>query len=705
MRTGQITEFIPDDGHKAGESEAPEELIRRYKSVQYLTLSMDGIPSPEELLRLTAEHCAELTGAGFGAVLVPDGAGQLKFAAWRGLPDDTASALRFKIGYGIAGRAFQDGLPRMIGDVALDPEYVQILPGMKSEIVVPMVSSGSVLGVIRLDSDRPNAFSHTDLDFLLTVASHAGQILSRARLKDELRRKIKVQDLLIRISHFADRLFELDDIFETVMHRLAEEFAIIRGMLVLFDRNDPSKLQVHAAYNLTDDEISRGIYTVGEGVIGRAVQTGATISIPDIHKEPSFLNRMRIKRRKDVPVSFIAAPLKVVGQDAGVIAVEKPFESHESLKDDEDLISLVASLISNKVRIFRSVLAEREQLKEENRTLQQEIKRRYAIDSIVCKNRKMLEVLELVKLVADTTTSIMILGESGTGKEMIARAIHAASSRRDRPFVSINCAAIPENLLESELFGYKKGAFTGAVQDRRGKFMQADSGTLFLDEIGDMPMHLQVKLLRAIQEREVEPVGSETRERIDVRFLAATNHDLKRLVEEGKFREDLYYRLNVVEIVLPPLRERPDDIPFLVGRFIEKFAEAHNRDPIGISPVAMRMLQSYTWPGNVRELENVIERAVLLCRGAEIEPTHLPLSLAQSQDAGAYGTFISRWIAGYLKSTPETGAAWDGIIGMVERELIQQALLTNGRNKLKTAEYLGINRNTLRYKMEQYGLE
>jgi transcriptional regulator with PAS, ATPase and Fis domain len=245
----------------------------------------------------------------------------------------------------------------------------------------------------------------------------------------------------------------------------------------------------------------------------------------------------------------------------------------------------------------------------------------------------MIELLDLVQLVADSTSSIMILGESGTGKELIAREIHRQSDRSEGPFITVNCAAIPETLLESELFGYKKGAFTGANQDKRGKFQVANGGTLFLDEIGDMPLLLQAKLLRAIQEREVEPVGSERREKVDIRILAATNRDLAKMVAEKTFREDLYYRLNVVELRIPPLRDRTDDIPFLANYFVEKFSRLNHRQIAGISPAALRFLQNYRWPGNVRELENIMERAVLLCRDHQIDLMHLPSALTDRKYA------------------------------------------------------------------------
>jgi Nif-specific regulatory protein len=669
---------------------------------------MNAAEDPEDLLGILLDGAMDFVKADFGVVLVPDAdPSYLRAIAARGQEAGSSddAPLRFKLGEGMASRAFQEGLPKLTGDAALDPAFIPVIPGTRSEIALPILAGGNAVGVLRLDSKRPGAFDADDADLLLTATARAGQILQAERLKGELERKIKLKDILLAIARDVDALTSLKDVFEAAMRLLAERFGMVRGMLVLFGQDGPDRLSIHSAYNLTDEEISRGVYRVGEGVIGQAVERGQAVAIPDIRLDPTFLNRTRIKRRRDVPVSFIAAPFYIDGQVAGVLAAEKVFESAQALEDEKDLVVLVGSIIANKVRLHQRLGLERERLEAENLTLRRELKRQGVGGEIVCKNRKMQEILDLATLVADSTTSIMLQGESGTGKEVIARLIHDASPRREGPFVSINCAAIPENLLESELFGHRRGAFTGAVQDRKGKFQLADGGTVFLDEIGDMPMPLQAKLLRAVQEREIEPIGAERKEKIDLRFISATNRDLAKLISEGKFREDLYYRLNVVEISVPPLRERSDDIPFLAAYFIDKYAKARGRGVEGISPQALRMLQGYSWPGNVRELENVMERAILLCRSGIIEPSHLPASLSQAGESGADGQYVSRWVAGVVKARHEPGKVWDEIIGTVERELIQQAMLANNRNKLRTADFLGINRNTLRAKIEKYGLE
>jgi DNA-binding NtrC family response regulator len=328
-------------------------------------------------------------------------------------------------------------------------------------------------------------------------------------------------------------------------------------------------------------------------------------------------------------------------------------------------------------------------LRDENRTLREELGRRYSFENIVGHSSAMQEVFATVMRVAPTRATVLLAGESGVGKDLIARAIHYHSPRRDRPFVKINCTAIPENLMESELFGFEKGAFTGASTTKPGKFEQADTGTAFLDEIGDVPGSIQVKLLRVLQERELERLGSNKTRQIDVRILAATNRDLRAALEEGTFREDLYYRLNVVPLNIPPLRERKEDIPFLAEHFVHKLSAETGSKADAISDGAINKLKEFHWPGNVRELENVIERSLVLCSGKRLEDADIRLENlppAREQIAG-----------GHL---PE-GVSLD----QHERDIIREALRQAGGNKSQAARLLGITRNALRYRLSQMGLE
>jgi DNA-binding NtrC family response regulator len=323
-------------------------------------------------------------------------------------------------------------------------------------------------------------------------------------------------------------------------------------------------------------------------------------------------------------------------------------------------------------------------LSEENRLLKEELSERAAFKSIVGTSRVMEGVFAVVRKVADTEATVLITGESGTGKELVARAIHSGSSRRSGPFVAVNCAAIPRDLLESELFGHRKGAFTGAIRDKLGKFQLAEGGTIFLDEVGDLPVELQPKLLRVLQERAVEPVGGSSEQKIDVRVVAATNADLERWIAEGKFREDLYYRLCVIPLELPPLRARVEDIPLLVRYFCSKFGA----ERASFSKQALERLQSYAWPGNVRELENTVERLLIMRDGDLIGPEALPEKIA----AGS-----ARSEEGVLRLPPEGYS-----LEQLEMEAVQEALSRCDWNQTAAARFLRIPRHTLIYRMEKY---
>ncbi len=332
------------------------------------------------------------------------------------------------------------------------------------------------------------------------------------------------------------------------------------------------------------------------------------------------------------------------------------------------------------------------QIVVENRKLKAQLTQRYGLSSIIGKDYKMLRMFELIESVADTRTTVLILGESGTGKTMTARSIHQLSNRADRPFVEVACGALPDTLLESELFGHVAGAFTGASHDKVGKFLQADGGTLFLDEIGTASPSLQVKLLRVIQDREFEPVGGNTTHKVDVRLVLATNQNLEESVAKGEFREDLYYRINVITLTQPPLRDRIGDIPLLVDHYLKLFSEQTGRTVHQIDEMAVQILQQYHWPGNVRELVNVIERAVVLCRDGHITTNDLPEKL--------YAHHEHRNVDAQL-----SGASLKVALTQPERQLIIQALESNGWNRQKTARSLGINRTTLYKKMRRYEID
>ncbi|HVP13315.1 MAG TPA: sigma-54 dependent transcriptional regulator [Phycisphaerae bacterium] len=356
---------------------------------------------------------------------------------------------------------------------------------------------------------------------------------------------------------------------------------------------------------------------------------------------------------------------------------------------------LTKPLSDDEISLTVQRAVQQQSLLRENRSLKQQLDMRYSLDSVVGHDYKMLKIFDLIETVADTKTTVLISGESGTGKSMIAHAVHHRSQRGAGPFIEVSCGAIPETLLESELFGHVKGSFTGAVADKDGKFKAAEGGTIFLDEINSASPAFQVKLLRVLQEKKYEPVGSNTTVTADVRVILASNVDLKREVEAGRFRQDLYYRINVVTMHMPPLVERLGDIPLLAEHFLKKYRAEIGKEVVGFMPEAIQALQRYHWPGNVRELENAVERAVVLCKGRQIEPIDLPQSILEDQAppdaAAATGAFRPMSLKDALEEP--------------ERRIIEAALRANNWNRQTTAEMLEINRTTLYKKMKHFGLE
>jgi two-component system response regulator PilR (NtrC family) len=347
----------------------------------------------------------------------------------------------------------------------------------------------------------------------------------------------------------------------------------------------------------------------------------------------------------------------------------------------------------DELRLVVEKALEKKLLTQENRRLRSELRREVRSRTLIGTSVVMQKVYELVAQVAATRTNVLISGESGTGKELVARAVHEQSERRERAFVAVNCGAIPENLLESELFGHVKGAFTGAVQNKPGLFETADGGTLFLDEIGELPPTLQVKLLRVIQDKAVRRVGGNSDRPVDVRIVAATNRELAAEVEAGRFRDDLYYRLNVIQIALPPLRERMEDAPLLLQHFLERYAREFGKTIDGVSAQAMEKILAYDFPGNVRELENMVERAVALARGPRIEPESLPPAILAGRARGGTARL------------PLEGSNLDELVNRFESDLLREALARTGGVKKRAAQLLGISFRSLRYRLEKLGIE
>src|SRR5438128_2972174 len=385
-------------------------------------------------------------------------------------------------------------------------------------------------------------------------------------------------DILTEIGQILASTLELREAFGKVMQIISDKLNMHRGTLVLLDEST-GRLRTEAAIGLGAEEIERAKYAVGEGVTGGVVATGRARVIRDLRNEPDFLNRTgRLAYSKmDQPVSYICVPIKVEGRTAGALAVDKPYESDDQLKSDHTFLDIISAFLAQAIQINRMVMRQKEELLEENEQLRAQVRDRYRFENIIGDSPAMHEVFATVGQVANSRATVLLLGETGTGKEMIAKAIHYNSPRKDKPFVRVNCGAMTTTLLESELFGHVKGSFTGAIKDKIGRFEAADGGSIFLDEIGTMEPQLQVKLLRVLQEREFERVGDTATVKVDVRVIAATNVDLQEEVAKQQFREDLFYRLNVVNVYLPPLRNRREDVPRLIDYFLDKYNQINDR--------------------------------------------------------------------------------------------------------------------------------
>jgi len=506
--------------------------------------------------------------------------------------------------------------------------------------------------------------------------------------RSHYRRKIQELQLLFEISQTLDQSIELETVVTPVLKAIAENMGMLRGTITLLNR-ESGEISIEAAYGLSNSQKEKGKYRIGEGITGKVVQTGKPMVVPNISADPMFLNRTGARkdlRKKDI--SFICVPIKLGSETIGALSVDRLFAEDISLDEDVRLLSIISSMIARAVKLRQEIEEERQRLLEENSRLQEVLKDRFKPSNILGNSHAMQEVFDLIAQVSKSDATVLIRGESGTGKELVAQALHYNSLRADKPFVKVNCAALPETVIESELFGHEKGAFTGAIATRKGRFELAHGGTIFLDEIGDLSPTTQIKLLRVLQEKEFERVGGNETLRSNVRVITATNRNLEELIEKSLFREDLYYRLNVFPIHIPPLRDRKSDITLLADYFTEKYSRLNHKTIKRISTSAINLLTNYHWPGNVRELENCIERAVLLSTDEVIHGHHLPPTLqsAESTDTQLHTTL------------PEA-------LDNMERELILDALKSSKGNMAKAARLLGISERIMGLRVAKHGID
>jgi len=498
---------------------------------------------------------------------------------------------------------------------------------------------------------------------------------------------VRELETLYRISHILAAGRNQKQALAEVLDMLDSALGLNRGMVTLLSL-DGTEIRIEIAHNLSQEHSRKVRYRLGEGVTGKVMQTGKAMIVPKVSEEPLFLNRFERWNVKKEEISFICVPISIGQEVIGTISVDRTYNKDVSLDEDMQVLSIVASMIANDVRTRREEAIRRQELEDENLRLRHELEDRFRPENIIGNSNAMRDVYSQIHQVAGSDTTVLIRGESGTGKELVAHAIHYSSQRAKGPFVKVNCAALNENLLESELFGHEKGAFTGAIQSRKGRLEEADGGTLFLDEIGDFAPATQVKLLRVVQEREFERVGSNRTLRTDARIIAATNRDLEKGVEQGIFRQDLYYRINVFPIILPPLRERRDDILLLADYFVEQYSKKVGKDVRRISTPAINMMVAYHWPGNVRELENCIERAVLLSSDGVIHGHHLPPTLQTSDASDTIGT-------GSLEER----------INLFERDIIVDALKRCDGNLAAAARDLKTTARIMGYKVKELGVD
>ncbi|HKE57994.1 MAG TPA: sigma 54-interacting transcriptional regulator [Pyrinomonadaceae bacterium] len=509
------------------------------------------------------------------------------------------------------------------------------------------------------------------------------ELLSRER------REVRKLSTLVEVGRILAESTGLKANLPRVLETLGRHHGMVRSFVMMLDVED-DRLRIEATHGMNPDTARRVTYRPGEGVVGRVLQSAKPVVVPQTSREPLLLNRLRAQGeslgRKEI--SFICVPILIDGKAAGVIGADLVYKQERDYDRTTKFLSVVASMIAQALKVEKQVEADKKRLLDENIHLKRELRERYDFSHIVGNSNPMREVYEQVTQVARTTTTVLLRGESGTGKEMIAHAIHYNSLRASKPFVKVSCAALPETLIESELFGYEKGAFTGAQSRKKGRFELADGGTLFLDEIGDLDLSTQIKLLRVLQEREFERLGGTETIKVNVRLIVATNKDLEDAITRKQFREDLYYRLNVFTIFMPPLRERKPDILLLAEHFVEKFEHEHSKRIKRISTPAIDMLTSYHWPGNVRELENVIERAVLVCESNVIHGHHLPPTLQTAEG-----------------SDTVTRLSLASAIEAYERDLILDALKTCRGNRAKAAKLLDSTERIIGYKVKKHGIK
>lgn len=689
-----------------------------------VTLGLLAQEEPDSVLDAILDQAVEFTHAISGSIaLLNDERKELIIRSHRGLEFDISDKVRLRLGQGVTGRCVLTGKTRNVGDTRQDPHYVEVRSDILSELAIPLKVGSKTFGVLSVDSSSPNAFHDEHEEYLTVLASYAAQIFTNQQALKNLVHRTQIQDLLLEVNTFLGQYPTFKDLFYHSIELLRKKIGLQRTAVYLYQEVS-QELLVADSMNYSDEEILRGHYRAGEGITGKVFARKKAIAIADISRDENFLNKSE-KKRKGEKISFFASPIILHNEARGVFNMEIPYTSKSHFEDYTFLVQLLSSLFSQAMQIQELIESEKSEIEYQNIVLKRQLDLDFSLDNLIGNSPRMQELFTKIRMVADTSSSVLLLGESGTGKELIATALHRNSIRASQNLVKINCAAIPSELLESELFGYVKGAFSGAAESRKGKFLLAHKGTLFLDEIGEMDLKLQAKILRVLQEKEFSPLGSEQNYQVDVRIIAATNSNLEDMVRKQTFRQDLYYRLNVIRLDIPPLRERKEDIALLARYLAQKIAAKHGKKTPDLNREALLALEEYPFPGNVRELENILERAIVLSRENQIRAEHLSLQaplLTVFPDAAAISTqtqeqqptnaqligetkpFAAKDYIRQQIGSGKEGEYLHAVLAPLEKDLILYLLEKNLYNKSKTARQLGINRLTLEKKIKEHDL-
>ncbi len=497
----------------------------------------------------------------------------------------------------------------------------------------------------------------------------------------------KILPLLFDMGRALSEQNDLALALETLLDFMRLDMAVERAMINLHHR-ETGRIFIHKSVGLTDEEQAKGVYFPGEGITGQVVESAKPIIVPRIGDEPAFLNRTgSLSRAEDRDHAFICVPIARGKKVLGSISAVRHYDNEELLNKHVNALVVVSYMLAQAVELYLVENIDKVLWEKRHRELMGELRARFKPSAIIGSSKAMMEVFALLHKVAKTKATVLLLGESGVGKEMIANAIHDDGPNFHGPMVKFNCAALPESILESELFGHEKGAFTGATQLRKGRFEEADGGTIFLDEVGELSLGVQAKLLRVLQERAFERVGGNKTVTVNIRIITATNKDLAEMVTQGTFRQDLYFRLNVFPLLVPPLRDRGSDIITLAEHFVSRFSKENDKKIKRITTPTLNMLINYHWPGNVRELENVIQRAVILTEDDAIHSYNLPLSLQSPVFPGV-----------------DFQNGLEAKLAAIEYEMLVEALRLHRGNASEAARVLGLTRRTMGIRMKKYNI-